>query len=81
MVQISRFENGGFVVHKIPCPSSGNRCSAWFDAEGKILDAERIDTRGRSMPVKRGGPLWDTCRMWGGVARHARPGDSRVQVA
>jgi len=82
MMQIARFSNGGYVVHKIDCPSSDSRCSAWFDADGNILDAERIDTRGRSMPVKRGGPLWDTCRMYGRVARHVKPDskDSRFVV-
>jgi hypothetical protein len=51
-MQISYFDrNGpcaGFVVHKITCPESAMRFSAWFDAKGNFVDAEGIDSLGRA---------------------------------
>ena len=39
MIQHSKFNNGGFVLHKIPV--NGQTYSAWYDKDGKLLDAER----------------------------------------
>lgn len=50
-MQLSTFSNGGFVIHKIYIGESRCRFSAWFDADGKILDCERIDARGRPYPA------------------------------
>jgi hypothetical protein len=51
-MQVSYFDrNGpcaGFVVHKITCPESAMRFSAWYDAKGNFVDAEGIDALGRS---------------------------------
>ena len=44
MMQISRFPQGGFVLHKC----FGQRISAWYDSRGILLDCERIDSLGRS---------------------------------
>lgn len=44
---------GGFCAHKI----FGN-CSAWYDAAGYLVDAERFDRLGRAYPVRSGTPLW-----------------------
>lgn len=38
MTQKQTFSSGGFVLHRIPY--NGGRLSAWFDDEGKLLDAE-----------------------------------------
>lgn len=50
--QVSYFDrNGpcaGFVVHRITDPRSPMRFSAWFDAEGGFVDAEGIDSLGRT---------------------------------
>jgi hypothetical protein len=43
-MQIQRFENGGFVIHKLNV--GGVLYSAWFDGEGRLLDAERKSRRG-----------------------------------
>lgn len=43
-MQVNRFTNGGYVIHK----ALDGRVSAWFDAEGKLLDCERLDGAGRS---------------------------------
>jgi hypothetical protein len=57
-MQVARFTNGGYVVHKITGNFVG-RMSAWFDKDGKILDAEQILAPfGSSRPVKRDGPMW-----------------------
>lgn len=42
-VQVARFSDGGFVLHK----AIDGRTSAWFDKQGRLLDVERRDTRGR----------------------------------
>jgi hypothetical protein len=38
MIQKQTFSTGGFVLHRIPY--NGGKLSAWFDAEGKLTDAE-----------------------------------------
>lgn len=40
-MQISKFHNGGFVIHDITMPGIPDRFSAWFDSAGKLLDCER----------------------------------------
>jgi hypothetical protein len=59
-MQITRFDDGGFVVHKID-QHGDNRVSAWFDADGYPIDAERI-IGNRTYYVSRTGPTWDRCR-------------------
>jgi len=44
MMQVQRFSNGGFVLHKC----FGQRISAWYDSKGILLDCEKIDSAGRS---------------------------------
>lgn len=38
MIQKQTFSTGGFVLHRIPY--NGGKLSAWFDADGKLIDAE-----------------------------------------
>lgn len=59
-MQVKYFENGGFVVHKIDA-SRDHRISAWFDASGEPIDAERL-IGNRSYHISRTGPTWDRCR-------------------
>ncbi len=40
MIQFHKFENGGFVLHKIMI--RGTKYSAWFDARGNLLGAEQF---------------------------------------
>jgi hypothetical protein len=60
-MQYASFSNGtqGFVLHKITGYWSG-RCSAWYDANGTLLDAEQHagTWTEQTRPVKRGGPMW-----------------------
>lgn len=39
MVQKRSLTNGGFVLHKIPY-GEGGKLSAWFDADGLLIDVE-----------------------------------------
>lgn len=59
-VQVARFPDGGFVLHRVTLPDSAGRFSAWFSKGGKLLDAEQVGLAGpaQSRPVKRGGPIW-----------------------
>ncbi len=60
-MQVQRFPIGkGFVIHKIETDliKNASRISAWFDEEGKPLDAEIINFKFQSRPVKKGGPIW-----------------------
>ena len=54
---------GGFALHKVTPPTFKGRCSAWFDADGNLLDAEQIiprsDGNETERSVKRGGPIWE----------------------
>jgi hypothetical protein len=53
-MQVSRFTNGGFVLHKIQPQSGGvGNISAWFDAAGKLLDCERYNIAGRSCKISQ----------------------------
>ena len=44
-MQISYFTHGGFVIHKIP--NGAGVASAWFDANGAVVDIEAFDKAGR----------------------------------
>ena len=78
-IQVCRFSNGGFVLHKITGAFKG-RCSAWFDADGTMTAAEQIiPVRGAggsivlgSRSVKIDGPAWAHCRAMGARYVHAR---------
>ena len=66
--QVARFPDGGFVLHKITGNWKGN-VSAWFDKNGRPLDAEQM-SGGFGSParrVKRGGPIWDRLESIGKV--------------
>ena len=57
-MQLGRFTNGGYCLHKITGKWKGN-ASAWFDKDGVILDAEQIPVPFESSrPIKKGGPMW-----------------------
>lgn len=43
MSQVKGFSCGGFVVYK----ALGKRLSAWYDADGNLLDSELTDSLGR----------------------------------
>ena len=45
MIQKQTFQNGGFVLHHIPY--NGGKLSAWFDADGKLIDAEYFLQNGK----------------------------------
>jgi hypothetical protein len=49
MIQHSTFKNGGYVLHKVMV--NGTKYSAWFDAAGKLLDAEQITRSNVARPV------------------------------
>lgn len=42
------FANGGFALHRVFLPNSVCKFSAWYDKQGTLLDAEKIDGAGRS---------------------------------
>ena len=43
MSQVTWFSRGGFVLHK----ALGKKLSAWYDADGNLLDSELTDSLGR----------------------------------
>lgn len=49
MLQKADFPSGGFVLHKIKIIGSISKFSAWYDAQGNLLAAERIDRKWRSV--------------------------------
>jgi hypothetical protein len=62
-MQVARFSNGGFVLHK----ALGGRTSAWFDVSGNLLDAEFRDIQGRTRPVARNSSRWTSLASLGRV--------------
>ena len=57
-MQVTRFTNGGFVVHKLYLAGMASRFSIWVSPQGILQDAERIDARGRAYPVARNSMAW-----------------------
>lgn len=45
-VQKLQFPSGGFVLHKIRIIGSTCRFSAWYDADGKLIDSLAITAKG-----------------------------------
>lgn len=60
MMQIAYFEQGrkGFVAHKYRIDGVKSKFSLWFNRDGFPIDAERIDSRGRSYAVNRNSDMW-----------------------
>jgi hypothetical protein len=56
-MQVAKFHDGGYVVHKIILGGYKGRFSAWFDKSRTLLDAEQL-IGDKSRPVKRNGPAW-----------------------
>ena len=57
-MQVKHFSSGGLVIHKIGPRNGAAHYSAWYDAAGRLLDAERIDRLGRVSQVKPDGSVW-----------------------
>jgi hypothetical protein len=65
-MQVSRFPDGGYVVHGITGSFKG-RVSAWFGPTGTLLDAEQKilgvhSCTSGSRPVRVDGPIWEHCK-------------------
>lgn len=58
MLQVSRFTDGGFVVHRLRLDGVASRFSVWCSLGGRIQDAARIDSRGVAYRVNPDSPLW-----------------------
>lgn len=58
-IQKAKFSTGGYVLHKMGTKSGKGKASAWFDANGVMISAERFDSRGRSRAVVVKSPLWE----------------------
>lgn len=52
MTQKQTFSNGGFVLHRIPY--NGGKLSAWFDADGQLIDAEYFLQSGKRYRTTEG---------------------------
>ena len=47
-MQKATFRNGDFVLHGIPTRAGASRLSAWYCADGILLDCEAINILGHS---------------------------------
>lgn len=63
VIQIVRFPQGGFGIHKISGRWKGT-ASAWFDKNGKIIDAEQV-VNGRLRPVVKNRRMWQELAKYG----------------
>lgn len=57
-MQVARFNDGGFVVHRLFINGMSSKFSVWVDRFGKLQDAERFDSRGVAYTVRRGSSAW-----------------------
>jgi len=55
-IQVCRFHDGGYVLHKIAF--NGRKYSAWFRADGAMHDAELVNNNGSTRAVKPTGEVW-----------------------
>ena len=66
-IQLHRFSDGGFVLHRITDPQMAGRMSAWYDAQGNVLDAEAYDKLNRAHPVKANSFAWGVAQKYGRI--------------
>lgn len=52
-MQVQRFTNGSGVAHKVHLSGYHGHFSVWFDAGGKLTDAERFHANGRPVSVSQ----------------------------
>lgn len=79
--QVALYQTGGGAVHKITGSFVGT-VSAYFDAGGRMVDAEQIVGRGLgrvSRYVKPDGPVWNYAQEVGG--RSLRDSRARADAA
>jgi hypothetical protein len=57
-MQVTRFTDGGFVVHRLNLDGMKSRFSIWVSAQGILQDAERFDAKDRAYRVKRNSYSW-----------------------
>jgi hypothetical protein len=48
----------GFILHKVTSPQFTGKCSAWFDADGKLTDCEWIRRDGVHRIIPVGTPMY-----------------------
>jgi len=72
-IQKAEFSNGGFVLHKVTLPDVAGTFSAWYDASGKLLDAEQRTSSGVSRTVKPGGKAWLGLESRGRIHKNPAP--------
>lgn len=53
-MQVRKFPNGGYAVHKIRLPGFRLHYSAWYGPDGTLIDAEAIDSIGRTRSLPEG---------------------------
>ena len=58
MMQVARFNDGGFAVHRLFLEGMASKFSVWVDRYGSLRDAERFDRRGVAYAVRRGSMAW-----------------------
>lgn len=51
-MQVHRFPNGGFVAHKVVLYGYKGYFSVWFNANGELVDAEKL-VNGRSYAASK----------------------------
>ena len=59
IIQKAQFSTGGFALHKVGTLSGNGKASAWFDANGGLINAELFDSIGRAYSIKEHSPLWN----------------------
>ncbi len=57
-LQFHWFSNGGCVIHKMWVKGYVGHFSAWFDADGNLLDAEQRISIMKHRTVRHGKPCW-----------------------
>jgi len=60
------YHDGSYVLHGIVGNSWTGKISAWYEADGTLRDAERIQGN-KVFPVKQGGPIWTRLENIGAV--------------
>lgn len=64
-IQCCRFPDGGFVLHKLTPWAQGGIASAWYDAQGVMLDVDARAFSGRTRHVPKNGHTWNYLATFG----------------
>ena len=81
-MNVIEFHTGGRAAHKVRVDSFDRSivASAWYDKDGKLLDAEIVYPHGLTRAVCVGGPIWKLLQAKASAVFRAAPAGREKRV-